>query len=272
MRYDYNRVRTNDGFGSEISPRFAAVYTPGKFTLKAIYSRGIMNVSNWTKYSTAGNRVANPGLKTENIKNIELNGAVRLNKNFNADINFYKEYIDDVVGTVPVPGDATKTHNDNIGKFEIKGVQANVNYQFDSFSAWFNYTFCDPRQTYSETGVVDNRVGDIATHQFNLGVNKLFYKRLNVNLRTNFTGERKVGPGTTVPLNFASFPSVAIFNSAVSYSNPELLKGIEIQVVCNNLLNTEYHHPGTKAADGINAPTEILQRDRHFVLLLRYVF
>ncbi len=272
LRYDYNRVRTNDGFGSEISPRFAAVYTPGKFTLKAIYSRGIMNVSNWTKYSTAGNRIANPGLKTENIKNIELNGAVRLSKSFNADINFYKEYIDDVVGTVPVPGDATKTHNDNIGKFEIKGVQANVNYQFDSFSAWFNYTFCDPRQTYSETGVVDNRVGDIATHQFNLGVNKLFYKRLNVNLRTNFTGERKVGPGTTVPLNSASFPSVAIFNSAVGYSNPDLLKGIEIQVVCNNLLNTEYDHPGTKAADGINAPTEILQRDRHFVLVLRYVF
>ncbi len=231
-----------------------------------------MNVSNWTKYSTAGNRIANPGLKTENIKNIELNGAVRLNKNFNADINLYKEYINDVVGTVPVPGDATKTHNDNIGEFEIKGIQANLNYQLNSFSAWFNYTFCDPRQTYSESGAVDNQVGDIAKHQFNIGVNKLFYKKLNVNLRTNFTGERKVGPGTTVPLNSASFPSVAIFNGAVSYSNPDLLKGVEVQVVCNNLLDTEYYHPGTKAADGVNAPTEILQRDRHFVLLLRYVF
>jgi outer membrane receptor for ferrienterochelin and colicins len=272
LRYDYNRVRTNDGFGSEISPRFAAVYTPGKFTFKAIYSRGIMNVSNWTKYSTAGNRIANPNLKTENIRNIELNGGIRLNKNFNADINFYREYIDDVVGTVPVPGDASKTHNDNIGKFEISGIQANVFYQLESFSTWFNYTFCDPRQTYAETGAVDNRVGDIAQHQFNIGVNKLFYKRLNVNLRTNFTGQRKVGPGTTVPLNTASFPSVAIFNGAVSYSNPEILKGIEFQLVCNNLLNREYYHPGTKAADGINSPTEILQRDRHFVLLLRYVF
>jgi len=272
LRYDYNRVRTNDGFGGEISPRFAAVYTPGKFIFKAIYSRGIMNVSNWTKYSSAGNRIANPDLKTENIRNFELNGAVRLNKNFSADINLYKEFIEDVVGTVPVPGDATKTHNDNIGKFEITGVQANVLYQFESFSSWFNYTFCDPRQTYSETGAVDNRVGDISGHQFNIGVNKLFYKKLNVNLRTNFTGKRDVGAGTTVPLNTASFPSVAIFNGAVSYSNPEILKGVELQVVCNNLLNKEYYHPGTKAADGINSPTEILQRDRHFVLLLRYNF
>ena len=272
LRYDYNRVRTNDGFGGEISPRLAAVYTPGKFTFKAIYSRGIMNVSNWTKYSTAGNRIANPDLNTENIRNIELNGGVRLNKNFNADINFYREYIDDVVGTVPVPGDATKTHNDNIGKFEISGIQANVFYQFESFSTWFNYTFCDPRQTYAETGVVDNRVGDIAQHQFNIGINKLFYKKLNVNFRTNFTGKREVGPGTTVPLNTASFPSVAIFNGAVSYSNPEILKGVEFQLVCNNLLDKEYYHPGTKAADGMNSPAEILQRDRHFVLLLRYNF
>ncbi|MGV8090864.1 MAG: TonB-dependent receptor domain-containing protein [Mangrovibacterium sp.] len=159
-----------------------------------------------------------------------------------------------------------------MGKFEISGIQANVSYQFESFSTWFNYTFCDPRQTYAETGAVDNRVGDIAKHQFNIGVNKLFYKKLNVNLRTNFTGNRKVGTGTTVPLNTASFPSVAIFNGAVSYSNPEILKGIEFQLVCNNLLDKEYYHPGTKAADGINSPTEILQRDRHFVLLLRYIF
>jgi outer membrane receptor for ferrienterochelin and colicin len=272
LRYDYNRVRTSDGFGGEFSPRFAAVYTPGKFVLKAIYSRGIMNVSNWTKYSTAGNRIANPDLKTENIRNIELNGAFRLNKEFRADMNLYREFIDDVVGTVPVPDDAAKTHNDNIGRFKITGVQANLNYRKELFSAWFNYTFCNPRQIYDETGAVDNRVGDIAGHQFNLGINRVFYRKLNVNLRANFTGKRRVGQGTTVPLNTSSFPAVAILNGAVSYSDPQIMKGVELQVVCNNLLDRKYYHPGTKAADGVNSPTEILQRDRHFVLLLRYNF
>jgi len=53
LRYDYNRVRDQGGFGSELSPRVALVYSPGKFTFKAIYSKGILNVSNWTKYSSA---------------------------------------------------------------------------------------------------------------------------------------------------------------------------------------------------------------------------
>ncbi len=272
MRYDYNRVRTSDGFGSVLSPRIAAVYSPGKFTFKALYARGIMNVSNWTKYSSAGNRISNPDLKTENIQNIEVNAGIRFNKDFHSDIDFYREYIDNVVGTVPVPGTDNKTHNDNIGKFLISGIQANLFYHFESLSAWFNYTFCEPRQTYAETGIVNNWVGDISKHQFNVGVNKLFFNQLNVNLRANFTGERKVGPGTTVPLNTSSFPAIVIFNSVAGYSNPKILNGIELQVVCNNLLNTVYYDPGTKAADGINSPTEILQRGRHFVIQISYNF
>lgn len=272
LRYDYNRVRASGGFGSEISPRMAAVYTPGRFTFKAIYARGIMNVSNWTKYSSAGNRIPNPTLGTENIQTFEFNAGYRPNASFFADINFYRQYIDDVVGIGPVPGLPGFTHNDNIGVFEINGVQANLFYNFDIMMAWFNYTYCDPRQTFAETGEVENRVGDIASHQFNIGANRTFFKRLNINLRGNFSGKREVGPGTTVPLNTSTFPAVFIMNGAATYSNPAMLEGFEIQLVCNNILDSEYYHPGTKAADGIDAPTRILQRDRHFYLQLSYNF
>jgi len=272
LRYDYNRVRDSGGFGSALSPRVAVVYTPGKFTFKAIYSRGIMNVSNWTKYSTAGNRIPNPTLKTENIRNLEVSAGYRLNKLFHAEVVGYYDVIDDVVGTVTVEGESGKNQNANIGKFRIAGIQAVTTFEYESFSAWFNYTFCDPRQTYSEKGEVDNRVGDIASHQFNLGANKLFFNQLNLNLRLNFSGNRPVGPGTSVPANTAVFPAVAILNGAVSYSNPKLVPGLEAQLVCNNILNTKYYHPGTKAADGILNPTEILQRYRHFVIRLLYAF
>ncbi len=272
LRYDYNRVRATGGFGNEISPRLAAVYTPGRFIFKAMYARGIMNVSNWTKYSSAGNRIPNPTLGTENIQTFELNAGYRRNGNFFADINLYRQYIDDVVGIGPVPGLPGFTHNDNIGKFEISGVQANLHYNFATLSTWFNYTYCDPRQTFAEIGKVDNRVGDIAKHQFNVGANRMFFDRLNINLRGNFSGARKVGPGTTVPLNTSTFPAVFIMNGAATYSNPALLRGLEIQLVCNNILNSEYYHPGTKAADGIDSPTRILQRDRHFLLQLSYTF
>ena len=271
LRYDFNRVRTNDGFGSKVSPRLALVYSPGKFTFKAIYSSGIMNVSNWTKYSVVANRISNPTLKTENIQNIELCAGFRLNKAFHADMEIYYDFIDNVVGTVKV-GNSGLIQNQNIGKFRIMGIQANAIYQIESFSAYFNYTFCDPKQTYSETGEVDNRVGDISSHQFNIGANKEFFNQLNINLRLNFVGKRLTGQGTTVPLNTDVFPSTAILNGAITYSNNKIVPGLALQLVCNNILNTTYFDPGTKAADGVNSPTSILQRGRHLLISLSYDF
>ena len=271
LRYDFNRVRTSDGFGSKVSPRLALVYSPGKFTFKAIYSSGIMNVSNWTKYSVVANRISNPTLKTENIQNIELCAGFRLNKAFHADMEIYYDFIDNVVGTVKV-GNSGLIQNQNIGRFRIMGIQANAIYQIETFSAYFNYTFCDPRQTYSETGEVDNRVGDISSHQFNIGANKEFFNQLNINLRLNFVGNRPTGQGTTVPLNTDVFPSTAILNGAITYSNKKIVPGLALQLVCNNILNTNYFDPGTKAADGVNSPTSILQRGRHLLIKLSYDF
>jgi len=270
LRYDYNKVRDNDGFGSELSPRIALVYSPGKFTFKAIYSRGIMNVSNWTKYSAIGNRIPNPSLKTEVIQNLEISAGFHPSKAFQADISVYRDYINNVVGTVSVEGSPGKVQNANIGKFEITGIQANAVYTIPGFSAYFNYTFCDPKQIYSEIGEVDNRVGDIASHQFNIGANKLLFDQLNINLRLNFVGDRPTGAGTTVPLNFDTFPATAILNGALTYENKKIVPGLSLQLVCNNILNTAYFDPGTKAADGISSPTEILQRNRHFLIKLSY--
>ena len=272
LRYDFNKVRNNDGFGSELSPRVAIVYSPGKFTFKAIYSRGIMNVSNWTKYSAAGNRIPNPSLKTENIQNFEISGGFRLNKAFHADLTIYRNYIYNVVGTVNLPGNSGLVQNQNIGEFQITGVQADVTYQIETFSAYFNYTFCDPRQTYSETGPVDNRVGDISSNQFNLGADKVFFHQLDLNLRLNFVGNRLTGQGTSVPLNTSVFPATAILNGVIGYSNNKIVPGLDLQVICNNILNTTYYDPGTKAADGVNSPSSILQRGRHFLIKLSYDF
>lgn len=272
LRYDYNRIRNKGGFGSVFSPRIALVYSLNKFTFKGFYSRGIMNASNWTKFSTAGNRIPNPTLKTENIQNYELSMAYRFEKGSFCEISAYQQYIDDVVGTVIVEDNPSKNQNANIGQYRIRGIQLNSVYKLFDYDLFFNYTWCDPKQTYSETGSVDITVGDIANHQFNLGVNKEFFKQLNVNLRMNYTGERKVGENTTVPLNTDHFPGVAVFNGSISYLNSKIFNGMKLQLVCNNILDKEYYHPGTKTADGINSPTSILQRGRHFVIRLQYDF
>jgi outer membrane receptor protein involved in Fe transport len=269
-RYDYNKIRSSGGFGSEVSPRIAVVYTPGHFVFKAIYSRGIENVSNWTKFSMAGNRIPNPNLGTESIKNIEFTAGWKIMKDLTFDVAFFHSNIEDVVGTVPVPDQPGKFQNDNIGIFKINGIQSNLTYQWKMLTAYLNYTFTDPHQTYSEKGEVDNLIGDISAHKFNLGINGTFFDHLNINLRLNYTGERETGAGTTVPLNFEEFPGVTVLNGAIRYA--DLIPGLDLQLVCNNIMNTTYYHPGTKAADGILSPTSILQRERHFVARLLFEF
>ncbi len=267
-RLDYDKIRTNGGFGTEISPRVAIVYAPKKFIFKAIYSRGIQNVSNWTKFSTAGNRIPNPKLGTGTIQNLEVAGSWNINEFFFADIVLYNSRIKDVVGKRPYPEDPAYVQNANIGEFNIIGLQSNITYKSKTFSAYLNYTFTDPKQIVDETGEIDNRVGDIASHQINAGLNKLFFGKFNFNLRMNYIGERKTGPGTTVPLNDFTFPSVIIFNTTLGYQN--ILPGLTIQLICNNLFNKKYYDPGVKLADGYTNPSQFLQRDRNFMIRILY--
>jgi hypothetical protein len=61
---------------------------------------------------------------------------------------------------------------------------------------------------------------------------------------------------------------VTVFNGAISYNG--LLPGLNLEIVCNNILNKKYYDPGTKAADGVLNPTSILQRERHFVFRILF--
>lgn len=269
-RLDHNKIRRSGGYGTEISPRFALVYTPKNMIIKAVYSKGIQNVSNWTKYSTAGNRVPNPNLGTESIHNFELSFNRQFIPNMNFDVSVYYSKIDNVVGKIPYPENPSYVQNANIGVFNIYGLQSNITYKIKTFSAYLNYTYCKPEQTVDETGDVYNRVGDISSHQVNAGINKLFFKKLNLNLRMNYDSKRITGEGTTVPLNNCTFNGTTIFNAVIGYR--KLLPGMTLQLICNNLFNKKYYDPGVKLADGYTNPSRTLQQDRNFMFRILYDF
>jgi len=266
-RVDDNRIRSNDGFKTELSPRLAAVYTPGKFILKGIYARGIQNVSNWTKYSTSDIRNANGDLGTENIQNIELSVGWKVNKPFFVDLAVYNSSISDVVGTVPDVNDPGKEINENIGTFSIFGAQANAYYKLPGFTAYLNYTFTDPQDEDNNL-----RIGDIASHRINLGATKMFFDKLSVNLRANLIGDRATGEGTTVAANPDDdiITGYMLLNSAIGYKG--LVPGLTLQLVANNLLDEVYYHPGPRSASGTFYTSRVLQRERYFLLRVYYDF
>jgi len=268
MRMDKNKIRRNGGFGTEWSPRVVLDYSKKKFVVKAIFSRGIMNVSNFTKFSAAANRIPNPTLGTESINNFELSYSRQLSRNLSVESVAYLSTIQDVVGTVTLSNGLLQ--NANIGQFKIFGVQANLQYSTGNLKASLNYSYCQPRQTRSEKGNVDLQVSDISDHHINSVLNYLLVKHVNVNFRINYVGAKNTGSGTTVPGNRNVFNSYTVSNLAVSVVH--LVKYSTIQFVVNNLFNSQYYSPGVRLADDINNPGRILQMQRNVAVRLNVDF
>ncbi len=269
LRVDNNTIRQSGGYGTEISPRLVIDYIRKDWVIKVIYSRGIENVSNFTKFSTSGTRIANPSLGTESIKNYEISIAKKIGKSINVDVDFYRSVIADVVGVQSIS--PTLSQNQNIGQFDIYGIQSNLSYKKQNLTIDLNYTFTNPTQNRDDTGKeVDNRVGDISTHHINGIINYLVGNKLNINFRTNYMSERPTGAGTSVPLNPEEFPGYFISNTAISLVN--VIKNASVQLVCNNIFDKKYFHPGARGADGLGAPSSILQPGRNFFLKLNYEF
>ncbi|HVZ25354.1 MAG TPA: TonB-dependent receptor, partial [Sediminibacterium sp.] len=262
MRMDKNKIRQDGGFGTAFSPRFVLDYATRTFVIKAIYSRGIVNVSNFTKFSAAANRIPNPNLGTESINNFEISLNKQFTPDLSADVDLYFNTIQDVVGTVTLSNNLQQ--NQNIGRFRIFGVQSNLNYVHKAFKATLNYSYTSPRQTRNEKGDVDLVVGDIASQHLNLILNYLAAKHFNINFRTNYVGAKPVGPGTTVPGNLYPFNAYLLSNLVFSLDN--LVKNTSVQLVINNLFNKIYYSPGVRLADGINNPSEILQMGRNYMV------
>lgn len=273
-RRDHNYIRNSGGFGAKVSPRVAMVYQYKTFNLKAVYSHGIQNVSQWTKYSTGGGRVPNPDLSTENIDyvNLELNGRTSIDANksvFSWNTIGFWYWVNNAVAseTVKINGKNAKM-NVHTGKYEIRGILTTLNFRpTPKLLINANHSFIDPKQTESKNDTTLNgkRLGDIASHRINVGLTTYLDQagpfRISLNLRGNYVGGRKVGPGTTVPRNLGvdangEHPDYLIFNGnlgiavrAFPYIRVDF--GVE-NILGMNILDParkEYYHAGPRQAE-----------------------
>ena len=273
-RYDYNKIRVTGGYGSQFNPRVALVATPGKFILKGIYASAFQNASNWTKFSTNTSRkVDNPNLNPEKVSNIDLSIAYRFTKDIFADLVYYNSSFNGVVGTgiVKLADGTTTGQNQAVGALKIQGLQSNLTVKINNYGIYANFTYSDPKNNILKDGKLTNayqRIGDIASFHFNAGVNATYFEHLNLNLRMNYVTNRPVGPGTSVPANPGNFPAFVLANGSVMYK--EILPGLSVQMIINNLFDLQYSDPGIRSADGNLYSYRTPQRGRNFLFRLIY--
>ena len=264
-RVDYNLARSNGGYGFVFNPRAALVYTKkNKYTLKAIYSEAFKDASFLTKYATTDTRIANPNLTPEKVKNFEISAIIRPFKDLRFEVNGFMAAYTNVVISVPIGNGLTQNQASSMGN-NIRGIQANLDYKYNFFSFWANYTYLDPKD-----GSTDERISDIPSHAINAGFNIVPLKKLNFNIRANYVGLRETGANTSGSSN--PLDKIDAYLSLHTNLNYTLFNGFNIGVLVNNLLDAEYYHPGVRAANDISNRSTSLQNSRTVMLRANYKF
>lgn len=195
------------------------------------------------------------------MANIDISASYSL-KDFTAEVAFYSAKYSDVVNTnVVIYKDASTTQFQSTGALSIMGLQAGATYRIDNYSMYANFTYTNPKDAISGA-----RIGDIAVGSFNIGANAILFDDLNISLRSNYVGSKETGKTTTVKGNpLSSIDSYFLLSGTVSYFNI-LETGVSFQLICNNILNTEYYDPGVRSADNLFYASRIPQNERNLTL------
>lgn len=267
-RYDYNKIRVNGGYGGVFNPKLAVVYLPGRFIVKGMYSEAFQDASFWTKYGTTQGRLLNnPNLEPEKVKNLECNITWKIRSDALFNIAAYHATYHGAVGTVNVTytdengNQINTTQHQAVGDYSIQGLQSRFTIKKGNTTAYANYSFTNPHKISDDDEKI--RVGDIASHRVNAGVNHIFLQKLNVNLRINWVGKRVTGENTTVESNpLKQIEPYFVLHGAVTYNITQFLT---IQFTARNILNREYFHPGVRAANGKNYAAKLPQNRFNFM-------
>lgn len=272
LRIDNSKIRSTGGFGTIIIPKFALIYAYRNNTTKLIYSEAFQDAPNWTKYSTTPGRLLNnPGLEPEQVKNIELNNSLRINSSLSTEFAVFNAYYEGVLGTADVTivdetgNTVATTQHQAIGSLHIIGGHAEIKYKSRNKSFYLNYTYTNPHNTENNERI---RIGDIADHQINAGGYITIKEKLTLSLRSIWVGEKPTGANTTISSNpYDKIDAYTILFASLSY---KVNKNILIQGSINNLLDTEYFHPGVRSANGEYYAARSPQNSRHFQIKLHF--
>ncbi len=249
-RLDYHSIKAGKGHGVTFNPKLAIVANRGRINAKAFFATSHQNFMNDLEFFRYSQRmVSNQETEPQRNYHFEISAGYKFDANVFADIAIFRYIMEDFE-----PGKANNLP-DNIQSsntmYKVAGVQTGMRYQWNRFLLQVNYSWCLPKQhTFGsdkiETGKL--RIGDIASHRLNLSFDTKVSKKVHINFRLNYSGQRKTGPNTTVASNLAEFPAVALLSTTITYTH--LLPGLNIQLKANNLLDTKYSHPGIYSADG----------------------
>jgi outer membrane receptor protein involved in Fe transport len=276
-RWDKNVVSESStvGFGHQFNPRIAAVYYPGTWVFKLVYSEAIFAFPSFTKFSSSVTREIPTDLFPEEATNYEFSAnKTMLGNKLTTDLSLYRsEYSNTLTTRKTAANKDQYTNSMGIGlvygaQFALKYV---LNKKFDFYlNSTFNNSIYNDKTTWNPQKDTSFRAGDIAFLSVNAGTGMyLFKEKMHFQLMVNYTGEKYTGVGTTVANNPTGLiPSFLMINASINFN---ISKYFNFQIRANNLLDQYYISPGIRTGAGTQS-SFVPQPGRNFNGTMNFFF
>jgi outer membrane receptor for ferrienterochelin and colicins len=224
-------------YGKINTPRIGFVFNRNKLTTKLLYTEAFRAPKPWDYTYEEGN----PDLKPEIMRSVELAAAYVFTENFIANLSFYKNYM---------KGKFTREElrQTNGPDMTTDGFEVALEYAQGKIKSHINYTY--------NSSVYDNGeiVPEIGKHNVNIGILYTFTKKIKLDIRGNYIGERKnVKIITSKRSDYID--DAFVFYSTLSFLN---FKGFNFQLILKNILDTEYYHSSNNPPDRYRQPQRIM--------------
>ncbi|HOV11355.1 MAG TPA: TonB-dependent receptor [Bacteroidales bacterium] len=232
LRFDQSSI-----YNQVLTPRVGLIYHFRKHFVRISYAEAFRAPKPWDYYDGAGNSSLQPekmrslelGLTFSIIDKIKIVLVGYRNLLFNA-IN--KEYLINNYRWV------------NSGLMITHGSELFLRLDFGKIKGTANYTF-----TYAtnESGFL---VPEISMHSGNASITYSLNKYFKINLNANYYSKRKNPQFITAANSYYIKPYVLI-DATLSMLN---YKGISVQIIVKNLLDTKYYHTSNRAPERYRQP------------------
>lgn len=243
-----------DGFGGTTNPRLGLVCTPSPgTTLKALYGNAFRAPNLYELYYSGSGLKANPGLKPEKIRSVELSAEQRIGAALRVMVSGFHNDMDDLISQQTDETDGNSVFR-NFEQVYARGIEAEL------IGAWANGTQARLGYTLQRTRVDpgDQLPSNSPSQLVKLGLAApLFSPLMTAGLDLQFIDRRQSLAHHTVPSTWVA---------SVTFQRRDLLKGLDASLTIQNALDATYGYPGSEE----HAQDVIYQDGRTALVRLTY--
>ncbi|HUM30610.1 MAG TPA: TonB-dependent receptor [Thermoanaerobaculia bacterium] len=228
-------------YGTVDTPRVGLVINRKKLTTKILMMDAFRAPRPWDYTDGMGNS----DLQPEKMRSYEISNAWSFSDHVRLEGSLYHNNLDNLL-VREIVNEGSRWIN--AGEVNTNGFEISLDYRKGPWKGYLNATYTDSEDE------MDEQVPEIAPWGANLGFHYAFSASLSAGIRGNYLGTRD-NPRIIPATGDMTIEDAWVFHG---FMTMKLRGGFDLQLVINNLFDTEYYHPSNLP------PTRFRQPQRTF--------